>query len=99
MSERDGLQRVQVVPFPGTPSALAQGGLLMKAQRAAEFLGISVSDLQELSSNIAPTIPFVRLKPRGDKYWTEDGLRAAVDRLYRDQVPTELLPARLLDAA
>jgi hypothetical protein len=75
------------------------GPLLMKRGEAAELLGLSISELSELSSDINPTIPFVRLRPGGDKYWTREGLQMAIDHLYRDQMPTHLFPRRLLQAA
>lgn len=71
----------------------------MDRKQAAVFLGISPTMLSALSPDIHPTLSFVRLRPGGEKYWTEDGLRAAINRLYLDQVPRHLLPRHLLEAA
>lgn len=75
------------------------GPLLMKRGEAAQKLGLSVSELSELSSDVNPIIPFIRVRPGGDKYWTVEGLQTAIDQLYRDQMPTHLFPNRLLRAA
>jgi hypothetical protein len=81
------------------PSTTDSLPLLLKRAEAAKRIGISISELSEYSSDINPTIPFVRLRAGGDKYWTVEGLQVAVDRLYRDQMPTHLFPQRLLQAA
>lgn len=78
---------------------LGPATLLLKRREAAELMGLSISELSELSSDINPTFPFVRLRPSGDKYWTVEGLQTAIDRLYREQMPTHLIPERLLQAA
>jgi len=78
---------------------LGSATLLLKRREAAELIGLSISELSELNSDINPTFPFVRLRPGGDKYWTVEGLQTAIDRLYREQMPTHLFPGRLLQAA
>ena len=81
------------------PAAKEQRPLLLDRTQAAAFVGISPSLLSELSPDADPTVPYIRLTPGGQKWWTEEGLRAAIDRLYLDQVARHLLPVRLLSAA
>jgi len=89
--------QAEVLEFPA--AAKEQRPLLLDRTQAAAFVGISPSLLSELSPDADPTVPYIRLTPGGQKWWTEEGLRAAIDRLYLDQVARHLLPVRLLRAA
>ena len=77
----------------GAPSTM-----LLDRRSAAARLGVSSSLFTELTADVNPTIPYIRLTPGGQKWWTEEMLQVGIDRLYLDQMGRHLLPERLLES-
>lgn len=77
----------------GVPSTM-----LLDRRSAAARLGVSSSLFTELTADVNPTIPYIRLTPGGQKWWTEEMLQVGIDRLYLDQMGRHLLPERLLES-
>lgn len=74
------------------------GAWLLDRRTAAARLGVSASLFTELTSDVNPIIPYIRLTPGGQKWWTEEMLQVGIDRLYLDQMGRHLLPERLLES-